>query len=73
MTKVIGALYKLGLFRLDRKLHLHHHFTPVEKVHEDVLVTTVQPVLQSDDFDARVGIPVPSLYFFIDSNNLFLF
>ena len=52
VVEVVGALDELGLVGLDGQLHLHHHLAPVEQVHEDVLVSLVEPVLDSDDFDA---------------------
>jgi hypothetical protein len=72
VVEVVGALDELGLVGLDGQLHLHHHFIPIQKVHQDVLVALVQSVLDSDDLDARVGIPVSSFYFFVECDNFFL-
>ena len=73
MVEVVRALDELGLVGLDGQLHLHYHFASVEQVHEDVLVSLVEPVLDPDDFDARIRLSVSSLNFLVKGDDLVFF
>ena len=73
VVEVVGALDELGLVRFDGQLHLDYHLAAVQQVHEDVLVALVESVLDPDDLDAGVGLPVPPLDFFVEGDDLILF
>lgn len=69
MVEVVRALNELRFLRLDGQLNFHNYLISIQQIHEDVLVSFVESVLDPDDLHVGIWKPVPPFDLFIESND----
>ena len=73
VVHVVGALDEGGLVGVDAQLDFHHHFVPVQQVHQDVPGFRSQLVLHFYDLQNLRVVQVDPLYFIVESDDLVFF